>query len=238
MLRYTKLFLLCFSMLMFVSCKPNQTVETDNIVNQKDSIAEEWPGGRIFKGQIQSAGLSPEEMKTIGRGNIAFQLIGEQNYFLVGDSTLDKYWGSCVEISGIEQVDTLPLSTNLYGRGFLSVDAIRAVSGPCLYDEGKTKNLTEKIETLTGKVKRTKRPAPDIAYDYELVLDKPYVETNSQYEENMQVKSIALTGDKNAIAKLETAIDQNHSVQIEGAKTYGYAENIVFAIRSVYLSAL
>ncbi len=235
MLQYTKYFLLYFFAFLIISCESNQTVETENSTANKDSIQNQ-PEEIIYKGQIQSAGLSAEEMKNIGEGNIAFQLIGEQNYFLIGDSSIKNHWGSCVEITGGLLMYIPNENVNLYDRNLLQVNTIKAFSGPCIYADFNTEIPKDKTETLTGKVKRIKRPAPDIAYDYELVLDKPYIEKNSQYEENLQVKSIVLTGDKNTIANLEKAIDLNQSVQIEGAKTHGYAESIVFAVNGVNLA--
>ncbi|MGZ5283808.1 MAG: hypothetical protein ACXWEY_16150, partial [Bacteroidia bacterium] len=169
MLQYSKYFLLCFFSFALVSCESNQNTETDNSTSQNDTAAVKQPEDIIYKGQIQSAGLSADEMKNIGEGNIGFQLVGEQSYFLIGDSAIQNHWGSCVEITGGEIAYVPNENTNLYDRKLLKVNSIKAFSGPCIYAEFNTEIPTEKIETLTGKVKRTKRPAPDIAYDYELV---------------------------------------------------------------------
>lgn len=238
MLQNIKYLLSCFFIFLIISCESNQNAETENSTSQNDTISTQKPQEIIYIGQIQSAGLSAEEIKNIGEGNIAFQLIGEENYFLIGDSTIQKHWGSCVEITGGEVAYVPNENTNLYGRKLLKVNSMKAFSGPCLYGGFNAEDSGGKTDIFTGKVKRMKRPAPDISYDYELLLDKPYIETQSQYEDNLLVKSIALTGDKIAIANLEKAIDLQNSIQIEGAKTHGYAESIVFKVRTVNLEKM
>ena len=87
----------------------------------------------------------------------------------------------------------------------------------------------EKVMTFSGKLMRFERPAPDIAYDYQLELDTPYIDNNNASGMPQTLKSIIVLPSTQEISlQLENHIQKNVSVQ--GEWRWGYAESKVFMV--------
>lgn len=90
--------------------------------------------------------------------------------------------------------------------------------------------LIEQLVTLRGMVKPYKRTAPDIAYDYQLVLDEPYNDPLNA-SGNPLTRAFVVQG----IPPVEPKIGLEKHVLVTGYIRWGYAEARVLHIQTMSL---
>ncbi len=99
-----------------------------------------------------------------------------------------------------------------------------------------TEEYKNQTTIFFGKLAWLERPAPDIDYDYQLLLEQPYTDTNNASGLPQQVHSVVLiSSDPEIQMEFEKNIDKE--VAIEGSWEWGYAESKVFRVVSILQSA-
>ena len=184
-------------------------------------------------GIIQSSGLQQHEAQARNLPAEGFQLVSQQHYFLVSDSSLQAYWGQCVTVFGYEAeadfarvtaTDTLP-ENYPYNRKVFRVDSIAPqVFSFCAYSDSLPAPANLQFKSYQGLVQRRRRPAPDIAYDYSLHAQQAYLDASTGEVTNY----IGLyAANFEVISQLENAIKMGQKVQLRAAEQAGYAEQTV-----------
>lgn len=204
-------------------------------------------------GVIRTSGLLVEEKKTLGLSTSDYQItsfpqgistdLGVQGYYLESGEILDDYLGKCVSIegyikSGWEEIKDKDFTINdkyTYSRGALTLKSVNIINySRCFESEGKAVKITPSADTITlkGVFQHSTRPAPDIGYDYELMLFEPYFdELNAQGITN--INKIEVVPSPNiTIPTLESFISKE--VTLEGQIEWGYAESRVFRASRIY----
>jgi predicted small lipoprotein YifL len=182
-------------------------------------------------GLLQSSGLQPQEARALGIPDAHYQLITQKAYFLQGSDSLQYYQGQCVTLIGRmaegweEHPDHMDGQTT-YGRGLFRVERIKVQPFSFCHSSDTTASAPRGRQVrYRGTVAHRQRPAPDIAYDYALQLQKPYRDDNHPIEPGMLVRSLPLvTAEFEVLSRLENAILTGESVEIEGVQHQGYAE--------------
>lgn len=211
--------------------------------------------GKII-GVVRSGGLTKEEKTKLGLAFSDYQLtdfppgpdtdLEIYGYFLESNSPeIKDFLGKCVEIKGRvkpgwEKVTTQKFNLNnqyTFQRLAFIAEEIKAKD---YFDCGINtefrpidRTAFKKLEVITGTLDRTLRPAPDIAYDYQLKLDKPYADYESstgRVPEYYQVLDISPYNNF-ILVEFEKFIDQK--VQIEGEMVWGYAESRYLTVISL-----
>lgn len=183
-------------------------------------------------GLLQTSGLQPDEARALGITNGRFQLLSQNPYFLEGPDSLEKYLGQCLKLEGKFAVDRADTSHEeskqmTYGRKLFVVERVELQpSARCFYSDSAKVQPQGRDVTYTGQVERMARPAPDIAYDYQLRLQKPYRDANNPYQPGKLVQRLPLVSDNFEVLNgLEQALRQNHRLRIRGVQYRGYAES-------------
>jgi len=89
--------------------------------------------------------------------------------------------------------------------------------------------LGDQLE-LTGMLRRAERPAPDIAYDYKLVLDEEFRDPLNAFDPNAVVAEVIVVPSGVAAADFEPLLGEH--VRVGGVMQQGYAEIRVFSAES------
>lgn len=196
--------------------------------------------GTTLTGLLQSSGLSAKEAHALGLGTPHYQLLtGKQAFFLTGHDSLKTWLGHCLSLKGQqkdwETVKEKAAEQTTYGRLFFVVEAAKPQAfGACYFPDTLSAQAQGREVQYSGKIKRMQRPAPDIAYDYSIALQEPYRDPNHPIEPGMLVKKLPLfTGSFELLQKLEEAVRENNSVQIQGRQQQGYAEQEAVWVFSV-----
>lgn len=88
------------------------------------------------------------------------------------------------------------------------------------------------IITFTGFIEKMDRPAPDIAYDYAIKLDTPYMDEHSESGGPALRNTYSLvSNDTNITQKLEQNV--GNKVTITGRIEWGYAETKHFLVQGI-----
>ncbi|WP_224999645.1 hypothetical protein [Cesiribacter sp. SM1] len=213
----------------------DKTAEQQTAIDTSQTEAPEGvgivtDGPTQITGLLQTSGLQPDEAKALGLPERGYQLVSQNAYFLKGSDTLAAYLGQCVTLSGQMQEDWQPEQHGgqiTYNRGLFVVEEVH----PQLYSYC---HYTDTLETqpqgrevnYTGQVERMQRPAPDIAYDYQLRLQKPYRDQNHPVSPGKLVQTLPLVpGSFSVLSTLEAAVRQNRQLRVEGIQHQGYAES-------------
>lgn len=189
------------------------------------------------EGIIQSSGLTEKEKAENNLEDYSnFQLLTDSTaYYLKSGKDLVTFWGKCVKISGrLDTVWAKNYTSHTYGRQGFIIKSIERVSFRRCFPQDslkkKTPHLTDS-ENLTGVIQRTFRPAPDIAYDYVLILEEPFIFEESQMVPNERITKIRLTiPDKKLYPTLEKYVQSGKRVTLSGYKERGYAESLTFSV--------
>lgn len=194
-----------------------------------------------YSGRLYSSGLSRQEAERLGLSGSVYQLNGKDSYFFSGPDTLEDYMGRCL---GLQATEKWPPSSEVineqytYHRGALEVSALTLLP-PCQCNssglaDGQQALPAKELETFRGTLHRQKRPAPDIAYDYALRLEKPYVDDNHPIEGRKKIKELPLfVGQAADIIKIEGAIAAGKRISLEGARVQGYAESTALRVENI-----
>ena len=163
-----------------------------------------------------------------------FQLTNPiKNIFLMTDKDISGYWGKCVRVTG-KYIDDWNFESDYFGRTAISLESIETVSSDyCLNSPKFTSVLEKKYRShandtiLECFIHRTKRPSPDIGYDYGIELTEP-----------IEIPAEEWTGFKNIpvninihLDTLNYIIEKKKKVRLFGNLTGGYAEMIVFSCK-------
>ncbi|MBW3544133.1 MAG: hypothetical protein KY428_00810 [Bacteroidetes bacterium] len=185
-----------------------------------------------ISGFLQSSGLQPDEAKALGIKHNAYQLIADNAYFLEGPDSLAKYVGQCLTLSGQvasgweegpEQID----GQYTYNRLLFIVEGVNLQPvSHCFFTDSLSSRPQGRSVTYLGQVERMQRPAPDIAYDYQLRLQKPYRNPNDPLQPGRLVRQLPLTAVRlEILSTIENALRDNNLVRVRGIQYQGYAES-------------
>lgn len=185
-----------------------------------------------ISGLLRSGGLQPDEAKALGVKANAYQLIAGEAYFLDGPDSLAKYEGQCLTLSGQvasgwEEGPEQKNGQYTYKRKLLMVEAaVLEAMDHCYYADTLTTRPTGRNVIYLGMVERMQRPAPDIAYDYQLRLQKPYRNPNDPVQPGRLVRMLPLTTTNfELLSTLEKAVREKQQLRVRGIQHQGYAES-------------
>lgn len=196
-------------------------------------------------GVIRTSGLSEDEKQKLGLSSVAYQLTDFNKndkqdlygyYLISSDKTIETLLGKCVQITGSEPMEWKNKNkSDSYLRTAFVPNSINQIdTSKCSpYSSTPSKNVAgvEK-STLSGIVNMSNRPAPDINYDYQIKLSKPFLDKNNSSGSPQQVSLVEAVPDTNAIW-VELTNNLNREVEIQGRMEWGYAESKYFRITSI-----
>lgn len=196
-------------------------------------------------GVIRTNGLSEDEKQKLGLSSVAYQLTDFNKndkqdlygyYLISSDKTIETFLGKCVQITGNEPTEWKNKNKReSYLRTAFVLNSINQTdTSKCNpYSVTPSENVagTEKL-TLRGIVNTNNRPAPDINYDYQVKLSKPFLDKNSSSGSSQQISLVDAVPDTN-IVWIELTSNINHEVEIQGYMEWGYAESKYFRITSI-----
>lgn len=191
-------------------------------------------------GIVQTIGLQPKGMKI---SKAKFQLIsGNLDFYLIAESQLDGYWGKCIQVKGelLNGWDTsmLDYKYGCQGRIPIVVKSIEEKASKhcnCLSELLANSELSRALrkldysDTLSGFIKRTVRPTPDIMMDYSFVLEKPLPHPE---DSTIKLPKITILPNIN-LDLLNKCIENKLKVKTFGWITGGYNESIRFETDSI-----
>ena len=187
-------------------------------------------GENQITGLLQTSGLQPQEAEALGLSRVRYQLISQDAYFLEGGDNLEAYLGQCVLLTGKEkkweEVAAKAAEQTTYNRKLFVVEEVHPkMYSRCHFSDTLSGQPQGKEVVYKGKVERMQRPAPDIAYDYKLRLQKPYRDPNHPVQPGKLVETLPLfTASFDVLSKLEASVRQNVVLQVKGRQQQGYAE--------------
>lgn len=153
--------------------------------------------------------------------------------FLVGQNDeFEQYWGMCVEVTGSlpPEINTTTPSEN-YFRANMRVTSIK-LSDNCSVILDEHTDAAISTGTYTGIILRNERPAPDIAYDYKLVLTTPYTTTNTASGLEEIVSEVVVVPMNNEAFSI-IGNNLGKKVTVDGEWMTGFAESTFFLVNSV-----
>jgi len=216
------------------------------LLNSKKKISSQQPpisiqaNQTVITGVVRTTGLSYGEKQKFGLTAANYQITDFVNYqknykenqimgyFLLSNNTNDNLLGKCVRVTGIIPENWKNKNkANIYNRSILNVDNMKKIDNSNCNPYGQAHftidNTQEKL-TLRGSVDHSKRPSPDIGYDYQLKLSEPFVDKFSSADSPQKVSLIDVTPNTNNLwTKLENNINKN--ITVEGYMVWGYAES-------------
>lgn len=185
----------------------------------------------ILKGVVQTSGLIESDESRFGIDS-EFQLITDSiPYFLVTDLDISKYWGQCVKVRGsvLEGWEDYPTEDRrhfTFGRSAFLLDGIfQEICDPSM---SVLKDNCVR-DTITGTIIRSKRPAPDISYDYSIV---PIQEIKLRFESMFDQDQFPLMHSLD-IEQVNSIIESGISLEVCGCFRGGYAELVTFRLDHV-----
>ena len=209
-------------------------------------------------GVIRDSGLRKEETDLLSISLLKYQItdlkekqfqyeITKYNGAYLLDSNLKIYEniGRCIELDGrIAETNNLADPSYMvngqytYSRIVLNPKSITILDrSECygIYNDSSLNKNSDTYRKLQGKIARFQRPAPDIGYDYQVILKEPITDNNNTSGLPQIVNSYLISPVSDEIWNLlEQEIEKDSkSTVIEGYDTWGYAESkyiIVIAI--------
>lgn len=191
-------------------------------------------------GILRTSGLSDEEKQKFGLTEVNYQItdFGDyqkaykegqvMGYYLLSNDIHEELLGKCILVTGTTPSEWKNKNkTNTYNRLALNVISLQKLDysncNPYSEIPPAVDNAQEKL-VLRGTVIHGKRPAPDIGYDYQLKLSKPFLDIYSPAGSPQKVSLIDATPSTNSIwSELENNI--NKEIEAEGYMVWGYAES-------------
>jgi len=206
----------------------------DSFVAQFDTLYSFIDSTVIVKGIIQSSGIQGSDNFDI---EAKFQITNpKKSFFLVTKQDLSPYWGKCVSVTGryVKGWDSDSIKSKgsyKYSRSAIYLNSIKDISNeycfnsPVFVPIKKIDFETTKEDTIVkGFIVRSLRMAPDINYDYSLVLEKPIHNLDNPSD---KISSITLQLNMQ-LDSLNYAIENRKRVTLYGNFINGYAETTVF----------
>ncbi len=196
-------------------------------------------------GVIRSSGLNEDEKQKLGLPGVDYQLtdfnkndkLDLYGYYLISNNkSIESLLGKCVQIIGAEPAEWKNKNkADSYLRSALILNSItpRNTSECNPYSTTPTENTAgAKKMTLRGIVTNNNRPAPDIYYDYQIKLSKPFLDKNNSSGSPQQIDLVDTVPDTNRVW-IELTNNINHEVEIQGRMEWGYSESKYFRITSI-----
>jgi len=154
----------------------------------------------------------------------------------------NNFAGKCVSIEGMPSFFVNSKDANTidgYNHSMLTVYSIKQVAmtecKPYVKLPIETTNEISPdivLETMTGRLVRMERPAPDISYDYNLVLDKPFVDNNNASGVPQELNVVVVSPSTNDLwEKFEASI--NTDITVKGPMSWGYAESRFLSVTEI-----
>lgn len=206
----------------------------DSFAAQFDTLYSFIDSTVFVKGIIQSSGIQGSDNFDI---EAKFQITNpKKSFFLVTDQDLSPYWGKCVSVTGRYVKGWDSDSTNHNGsykylRSAIYLNSIKNIANeycfnsPVFVHVEKSNFEASKEDTIVkGFIVRSMRMAPDVNYDYSLVLEKPI---NNLDNPSDKISSITLQLNMQ-LDSLNYAIENRKRVTLYGNFINGYAETTVF----------
>lgn len=211
-------------------------------------------------GLVRSSGLEPEEKLKLGLKYSAYQVtdfnkeVKVENLQFFGafiednDPRWESLLGKCVQVNGYisEKMKSL-LNSKLevnqqytYQRfAFVPQSFSTLPTESCLKNKETTSDRSEEgleeLEKFQGVLERSgRRPAPDIGYDYQLRLAKPYKNPFDSSGLDLEIDTLIVVPSSGQIQK-ELEENLGKKVELEGVMTWGYAESSYLDVRQVKL---
>jgi len=194
-------------------------------------------------GVVRSSGLSADlqaRLDFIGRYQITD--LGPNstypfNSYFIKDDLPELYTnlGKCVFLQGTVNntlESTLLLNPNETFFSVTNLTPLAYTQCSPYFDPVDPITPTLKSQIFTGTIQRTDRVAPDINYDYELILDEPFVdEFNASGLPLTQTRLTIMPRSNTIWQQIEETIGQK--VRVIGTMEWGYAESRHFVIKEL-----
>lgn len=202
-------------------------------------------------GTVWTSGLAQEEKDTLGI-NSNYQLVktsqpkyrngwGEKTdgmYLINNDNNLSNYLGKCVSVygkikNGWEYIENNKYEINgrwTYRRSAMVVSKLDILElDNCLvsYDViVKDKKLLEGLEykNAKGTLDFAERPAPDISYDFKIILDEPFIDAMNASGKPVLTKQVDISAGSYEIYK-QVISNLGKKIGVGGYMEWGYAES-------------
>lgn len=183
-------------------------------------------------------GKSAVQITNIDYGRSQMNADTVYGYYLdVAYTNALPYLGSCVQVTGkpVEIFDASNNTPTFYGRKTLTDVLIKPATqcslSPFVLQTNPSQQSTDTI-LLQGIVTQVKRPAPDIAYDFSLSLNKPYTDTLTTGGTPQQINAtIIAPGNEEVAARLLSSVGKK--ISVSGYFQWGYAETTYFVIVAI-----
>lgn len=214
--------------LVLISCNPRQNKSQSPANTKEDTIT----------GIVRFSGLYPGSMKDLKLNSTLYQIITPaKNYYLKSELDLDALNGKCITAKGdfLRQPGEFKESYD-FERGLFQLDSYEIDNFQnCKYSLHQVSRVPNTKDTsYTGKIIRSKRPSPDIAYDYRIQFLEPSEVPGLAHENDNPAKSLfILPQDFEMVTLLENHIQQESTVEVFGYLTGGYVESVVMGITGV-----
>lgn len=167
--------------------------------------------------------------------------------YLLTDSGLDikPFLGQCVVVggkikAGWENLADTDFQINgfwTYDRSALIIDRIVPKElDYCLSkdESGSQLNPDEKnYRRFRGILGYANRPAPDISYDLEIILDEPFLDSANASGQEVLTKRLDISAGQPGIYK-QLLQNVGREVELGGYMTWGYAESQYLQVTSIY----
>ena len=196
-------------------------------------------------GRLYTSGLSAQEADALALTEPVYQLVGAESFFFTGSDSPQEYLGQCLRVEGPirsgweDRPDRLNQQFT-YGRAALEVHGI-LLQEPraCLafpMPEGNQQAM--EVKNYSGELRRMERPAPDIAYDYLLVLEEPFVDEYHPVQPGQLVRELPLSlSTAEQLQFIEESLRQKKRVNLQAALVQGYAERKVLQVQGIHPGA-
>ena len=203
----------------------------------------------VTTGVIRTSGLSEEEKQKFGLTTVNYQVtdFGDyqrayqegqiMGYFLLSSNVNDELLGKCVRLSGVIPEEWKnKIKADVYNRSVLNVASIEKIDNsscnPYVQSQLTVDNTQEKL-VLRGTAVHTKRPAPDIGYDYQLKLVEPFTDKLNASGLGPQPQSTVDIIPPTNVIWIDLEENINKEIGVEGYMVWGYAESRYLLVISV-----
>ncbi len=190
------------------------------------------------KGILRYSGLGEYEKKYYGFHTKYLLQSLKYKFYLITEKDIEKFVGQCIEIEG-ELREGWKLDTKEFNGQYtfeasaVDLNAIKSVKNTCCLNTItlKKENPIEdkpfgEFTILNGTIAYNTRPAPDIAYDYKIILEEPI--PNPHGEGAPTIEAIPFIPQNKNLRRINQLIKNKTKVKAKGYKQGGFAESIIF----------
>lgn len=227
--------------LCLLACSSEEKEQLPPVVEPSLSelvVKEEEP---VYTGLLYTSGLSAQEAAVLQLPQPVYQLSGLESFFFSGNDSLQAYLGKCIAIKGeiAPGWEQQPVQVNnqfTYGRAALQVERIMLQEADACSAMPLTASAEQpgEVKSYRGELRRMKRPAPDIAYDYILLLDKPIADEQHAIQPGRLVHELPISISRaEQLQKIEKLLRERKPVKLEASLVSGYAERRVLQLEEI-----